>query len=63
MEKFNSLWLPHGQDATGKHLYLPAAREGLFKIAIWFGRKASELNRDLNGSGDTPPPHAQWAVS
>jgi|GEM_PF-2983353 len=30
------------------------------KLRFVFGRKATGPNRDLNGSGDTPPPHAQW---
>jgi len=62
--------LPRGQHGTSKanasppprlaHLSLPSRRQslGLFKIAICVRREASEPNRDLNGSGDTPPPHA-----
>jgi len=45
---------------TDRPCHVATVTEGLFKIAIWFGREASEPNRDLNGSGDTPPPHAQW---
>gem|GEM_PF-3949272 len=35
-------------------------RKSYPKSRFVFGREASEPNRDLNGSGDTPPPHAQW---